>query len=120
MIRRPFTTAQLLTNVLFDLATRLEYVQLLRREAQLIHAQNGGEWTLESMGQLKKIDSFIKESQRHFTAAAITFHRKTLKRLFCLRGPICQPTTTTYFPHQQLSPATLQPTRFLKSLTAFA
>lgn len=86
MIRRPFTTAQLLTNVLFDLATRLEYFQLLRREAQLIHAQNGGEWTLESMGQLKKIDSFIKESQRRCTAAAITFHRKTLKAIILSEG----------------------------------
>jgi cytochrome P450 len=31
------------------------------------------------MGIQKKMDSVMKESQGHFTAAAITFYRKTLK-----------------------------------------
>jgi cytochrome P450 len=95
MMRRAFTTAQLLTNVLFHLAASLEYVQLLPQEAQLVHAQTGGESSVESMGQLKKIDSFIKESQRHFTAAAITFHRKRLSAIILSEGTYL-PANTCY------------------------
>lgn len=72
--------------MLFDLAARPEYIQLLRDEAQKVLAQNGGQWTLESTGQLKRMDSFMKESQGHFTATVISFQRKTLKPITLSNG----------------------------------
>jgi len=58
------STSHLLTNVIFNLATWPEYVPLLRQEIEDVFAEAGGEWTLDSMGQLKKLDSFMKESLR--------------------------------------------------------
>lgn len=97
------TTAQLLTNVLFDLAARPEYIQLLRAEAQDVLTQNGGEWTLESMAQLKKMDSFMKESQRHFTATVISFHRKTLKPITLSDGTYLPVNTYLFSPSTAIS-----------------
>jgi len=37
---------------------------LLKKEIDDTLAEAGGEWTVESMGQLKKLDSFMKESLR--------------------------------------------------------
>lgn len=59
------TTSQTLTNCIFDLATYPEYLDVLREEVEEVLAENGGEWTLDSMSKLKKTDSFIKETLRH-------------------------------------------------------
>ena len=58
------TTTQLLTNSLFNLATYPEYVSILQEEIDSVRSENGGQFTLESMGKLKKLDSFIKETLR--------------------------------------------------------
>ena len=42
-----------------------EYVPILRQEIDDILREVGGKWTMESMGQLQKLDSFIKETLRH-------------------------------------------------------
>ncbi|KAE9363515.1 cytochrome P450 [Stipitochalara longipes BDJ] len=97
------TTAQLLTNVLFDLAARPKYIELLREEAQNVLTQNGSEWTLESMSQLKKMDSFMKESQRHFTATVITFQRKTLRAITLSDGTYLPANTYLFSPATAIS-----------------
>jgi ent-kaurene oxidase len=97
------TTAQLLTNVLFDLAARPDYVKILREEAEDVFEQNNGEWTLESMGQLRKMDSFIKESQRYFSATVITFQRKTLKPLTLSDGTYLPANTYLFSPSTAIS-----------------
>ena len=58
------TTSGLLTDVIFDLAFRPEYVEMLRDEATEVLNATGGHWTADSMNSLKKLDSFVKESQR--------------------------------------------------------
>ena len=59
------TTSQLITNSIFNLATYPEYAPILREEIDSVLKEFGGEWTLESMGHLKKLDSFVKETLRH-------------------------------------------------------
>jgi hypothetical protein len=61
------TTSMMVTNAIFDLACRPEYVKLLREEATKVLNELDGHWSFESMSKLKKMDSFIKESQRHTT-----------------------------------------------------
>lgn len=59
------TTSQLITNAIFNLATYPEYVPILKEEIDSVLEESGGEWTLESMGKLKKLDSFMKETLRY-------------------------------------------------------
>jgi hypothetical protein len=59
------TTSQLITNAIFNLATWPEYVPILQDEIHSVIQENGGKWTERSMGQLQKMDSFMKETLRH-------------------------------------------------------
>ncbi|KAJ3570466.1 hypothetical protein NP233_g4384 [Leucocoprinus birnbaumii] len=67
------TTASLLTHVLFNLATYTSYVKPLREEISDIINKEG--WTKISMEKLKKLDSFVKESQRLHGSEAATVAR---------------------------------------------
>lgn len=54
-----------LTNALYDLAAHPEYAQILREEIALVTAEEpSGKLRKKTMPKLKKLDSFIKESQR--------------------------------------------------------
>lgn len=58
------TTSALLTNIMFDLCARPEYITPLRQE---FHRVTGGSGVLDAktqLHQLKLMDSFMKESQR--------------------------------------------------------
>lgn len=71
------TTTQLLTNAIFNLAVYPGYVSILREEIAAVRAEMGTKWTLESMGKLKKMDSFIKETLRyngHLTGEYTCYH----------------------------------------------
>lgn len=70
------TTSQLLTNTIFNLANWPQYVPMLRQEIEDILREVGGEWTMDSMAKLQKLDSFIKETLRHSG-------HLTRKYLFC-------------------------------------
>ena len=54
-------------QILFDLAGRPEYVEPLRDELEQVIAAERGETQLSprALGRLQKMDSFLKESQRH-------------------------------------------------------
>lgn len=58
------STTMLTTNVLYDLVSRPEYIEPLREEIQEVLAQNGGIFTKYVLEHLKKMDSFMRESQR--------------------------------------------------------
>jgi len=47
---------------LYDLATQPEYLTGMREEAESVISAHG--WTYSAMKHLRKIDSFLKESQR--------------------------------------------------------
>lgn len=52
-----------MTHVLFELATRPEYVEPLRAEAQEVTEAEG--WSKSAMTKLYKLDSFMRECIRH-------------------------------------------------------
>ncbi|KAH9477542.1 Cytochrome P450 monooxygenase 103 [Psilocybe cubensis] len=70
------TTSMALTNILYDLATYPEYVEPMREEVERIIESEG--WTKSSMGKMRKLDSFVKESQR-LAIGSQSIRRKTLK-----------------------------------------
>lgn len=54
-----------LSNVLYDLAAHPEYQEVLREEFERVSAEEpNGQMRKKSMPKLRKLDSFIKESQR--------------------------------------------------------
>ena len=69
-------------HVMFDLACRPEYIQPLRDEIDKVIAEDGQDVGEEgfpklkktSMTKLRKLDSFLKESQRLSPPALSTFH----------------------------------------------
>ena len=68
-IRMPLTmkaqtifSRQALTNALYDLAAYPQYVDAMREEVEAVIASEG--WTKAAMGKMRKVDSFLKESQR--------------------------------------------------------
>ncbi|KAH8660702.1 cytochrome P450 [Tricladium varicosporioides] len=69
------TTAKLMTNICFDLAARPEYVQALRDELQNV-LNSDGLLTKNNLVKLKKMDSFMTESQRHSPPGIMTFNRR--------------------------------------------
>lgn len=72
------TSSMALAHLIFDLAAYPEYVQPLRDEINEVLLEAGG-FTKESMAKLKKMDSFMKESQCRNPPALTTFKRKALK-----------------------------------------
>ena len=50
---------------MFNLATYPEYFPILKQEISSVLEESGGQWTLESMVKLKKLDSFLKETLRY-------------------------------------------------------
>jgi hypothetical protein len=47
---------------LYDLAAHPEYVTPMREEVEAVIAAEG--WTKAAMGKMRRVDSFVKESQR--------------------------------------------------------
>ena len=57
------STATSIVNTLFDLIAFVQYQQPLRNEIDNVLRESGG-WSLSAVQRMKKLDSFIKESQR--------------------------------------------------------
>ncbi|KAI0065173.1 cytochrome P450, partial [Artomyces pyxidatus] len=92
------TTSMTLTHALYHLANGPDYVQPLREEVEAAVASEG--WTKAALGKMRKVDNFLRESQRiHGTNTSIrsTFI-VTLKRLalkpFTFSNEITVPTGT--------------------------
>jgi cytochrome P450 len=75
------TVAQLTTNTIFNLATYPEYVPILRDEIDTVLAESGGEFTLESMSKLKKLDSFLKETLRFNTSTTSKHFQASIHKI---------------------------------------
>lgn len=60
------TTTLTLTHVMHDLLSNnyAEYAGPIVEQAKAIKASEGGSWSVKSLGELTKLDSFIKEVQR--------------------------------------------------------
>ncbi|KAF8343222.1 cytochrome P450 [Amanita rubescens] len=70
------TTTMAFTNALFNLATRPEYLQPMREEVEAVINEEG--WTKSAIGKLRKLDSFLKESQR-LSPGLFSVRRKVIK-----------------------------------------
>lgn len=68
------TTQMNVVHCLYDLAAHPEYVDMLRQEIIDVAAQPGG-WSKSSYSKLRKLDSFIKESQRFSPPSMLSYHR---------------------------------------------
>ncbi|KAF8897198.1 cytochrome P450 [Infundibulicybe gibba] len=65
------TTSMASTHMLYDLSVRPEYIQPLREEVESVVTQEG--LSKASLGKMRKLDSFVRESQRFTgTGACIT------------------------------------------------
>ncbi|KAM6503673.1 Cytochrome P450 [Amanita muscaria] len=71
------TTTMSFTFVLYELATRPEYIQPLREEVEAVMKEEG--WSKGSVRKLWKVDSFIKECLRVSNVNPVTMNRKVLK-----------------------------------------
>ncbi|KAJ5798638.1 uncharacterized protein N7503_007934 [Penicillium pulvis] len=60
-----FNTTVVLVQCLCELATRPEYVTLIREEVTSTLEANNNIWTKEGIDSMRKLDSFIKESHRY-------------------------------------------------------
>ncbi|KAI4863164.1 ent-kaurene oxidase [Hypoxylon rubiginosum] len=72
------TTGNLTTDCIYDLAVHQDMQEILREEAREVFSDDETWARKDSMGRLKKLDSFIKESQR-LSGNVTSFIRKVMK-----------------------------------------
>ncbi|KAK5626397.1 hypothetical protein RRF57_002112 [Xylaria bambusicola] len=72
------TTRLAIIHALYDLAARPEYIEPLRREIAEVTKSSNGTLRKQHLTQMKKLDSFMKESQRHNPPSVATFQRKAM------------------------------------------
>ena len=71
-------TTMSVTNDLFDLLEHPEYIDTLRNEIQEVLQEEQG-WTKQALTKMRKMDSFMKESQRMNPSTPITCKRKVMQ-----------------------------------------
>ncbi|KAL9138154.1 MAG: hypothetical protein Q9175_000625 [Cornicularia normoerica] len=76
-----WSTSKTCTHNLYDLAYRKEYIETLRQEIIEVLAEEDGHLTKQGLAKMKKLDSFMKESQRVNPAGFVTWDRQTLRPL---------------------------------------
>ncbi|KAK2594822.1 hypothetical protein QQS21_007450 [Conoideocrella luteorostrata] len=73
------TSANTTMHALFDLCANPKFTEPLREEIKQVIDEEG--WCMAAISKLKKLDSFIKESQRLNQTVLMTFNRKLAKSL---------------------------------------
>ncbi|WPH04790.1 Hypothetical protein R9X50_00768600 [Acrodontium crateriforme] len=68
------TTTMSAAHALYDLCARPEYFEPLREEAKQVIAEDGG-WQKTTLNKMRKLDSFLKESQRFNPPSLLAFNR---------------------------------------------
>lgn len=98
------TTSNTLTHIFFDLAAHPEYLPVLREEILATTAADPlGVLSKTSLPLLKKMDSFIKESQRMNPFSSTGFSRKILKPTRLSDGLLLPSGITVTTPVSQIS-----------------
>ncbi|KAF9237109.1 cytochrome P450 [Melanogaster broomeanus] len=72
-----FAAIHSFTQALFNLAANPQYIQPLRQEVESIVETEG--WSKSALAKMRKIDSFLKESQRIEGIGCVSMSRKALK-----------------------------------------
>ncbi|KAK8103057.1 hypothetical protein PG984_016203 [Apiospora sp. TS-2023a] len=68
------TTSMATTHAIYDLCAHPEYFQPLREELVAVLRADGG-WQRDTLGKLRRLDSFVKETQRWSPASLLSFNR---------------------------------------------
>ncbi|CAH0014441.1 unnamed protein product [Clonostachys rhizophaga] len=82
------TTTLAATNAFYTLAAMPHLVPMLREDVQQALQQSGGQFTSLAMQNMKKLDSFLKESMRCHPMSASSFQRKVLKSFALSSGQV--------------------------------
>ncbi|KAI0894638.1 putative cytochrome P450 [Annulohypoxylon nitens] len=72
------TTRLAIIHALYDLAARPEYIEPLRNEVLEVTKDSKGVLQKQHLTQMKMLDSFMKESQRHSPPSVATYQRKAM------------------------------------------
>lgn len=64
IVEQLHTSSMAITHAIFDLCVMPEYIEPLRSEAKTALAEENGEWKFSTIKRLRRLDSFLKESQR--------------------------------------------------------
>jgi len=83
------TTADMITQLMFDLAQSPEYIQPLREEVIAVLGKDG--WKKISLYKLKLLDSAMKESQRLRPINDTALRRIVLKKIKLSDGTVLRP-----------------------------
>ncbi|KAI0401848.1 cytochrome P450 [Xylaria palmicola] len=75
------TYSMAITNVMFDLCAMPKYINTLRSEAEEALSDEGGQWRMSTIEQLRRLDSFLKESQRLNHTTFLGFDRKVISAI---------------------------------------
>ncbi|KAJ8133010.1 hypothetical protein O1611_g617 [Lasiodiplodia mahajangana] len=98
------TSSMAITHAIFDLCAMPQYAEPLRSEAEMALAQDGGAWQLSTIHRLRRLDSFLKESQRTNHSTFLGFDRKVMSRIELSDGKtILQPGATIAIPGGPMS-----------------
>ena len=66
-------------QAMYNLCAMPECIPVLRTEAERALGQSKGVWTLETLNNLHRLDSFLKESQR---LNSLSFRKSKIKKYF--------------------------------------
>ncbi|RDL36340.1 uncharacterized protein BP5553_05692 [Venustampulla echinocandica] len=88
-------------SILFDLMDRPESLAEIQAEISQVHAEYGG-WTRKSLGALRVMDSFMKESQRLHTPQHCTMQRRALEGYTFKDGLYIPAGTSIFLPSRLL------------------
>ncbi|CAG9950614.1 unnamed protein product [Clonostachys rosea f. rosea IK726] len=80
------TTSASLTQLLYDLAAYPEGIPELRKEIKHLYEENGRVLNKKALSELKKLDSWMKESQRFRAPDLTTFQRLAVDSLTLSNG----------------------------------
>ncbi|KIJ13827.1 hypothetical protein PAXINDRAFT_13375 [Paxillus involutus ATCC 200175] len=72
-----YTSSNSFTQALYNLAANPQYIQPLREEVEAIVEKDG--WSKEALTKMRKVDSFLKESQRTDGITYVSMTRKAMK-----------------------------------------
>ncbi|KAI1130920.1 cytochrome P450 [Nemania abortiva] len=97
------TSSMAITHAIFDLCAMPQYAEPLRSEAQAALAQDDGQWKLSTIHRLRRLDSFLKESQRFNHSTFLGFDRKVISPIELSDKTILQPGTTIAIPGGPMS-----------------
>ncbi|WYZ44885.1 hypothetical protein EsH8_VIII_000201 [Colletotrichum jinshuiense] len=97
------STSKLIANIILNLMKYTKYAPILLEEIETTLTECGGEWTLESMGRLEKLDSFMRESLRFEPPLTATFQRQVKKPVKLSDGTILPPGTLVFTPSDAIA-----------------